>query len=480
MPKPVNVLFLAAEADPYVKVGGLGDVAGSLPRALRQVSPNLDVRVALPFHKAIRREGLKIESVADFTIMRDGRHVQVQVYQTRQGRTPVYLIDGVPIRAADSVYSSDMVVDGEKYAFFSMAAVEMLEHMQWYPHILHANDWHAAPAVYILRQRRGSPDAASIKSVLSIHNLPFMGGGSGPALSAYGIHPALASGLPDWSRHFPLPMGLWAADSIVAVSPAYAREMLTPEFGCGLQDFLRTRADVLSGILNGIDTDLWNPETDSALAVSYNAKSLAARAGNKVALQTTLGLPVDPTVPLLAMISRMDPQKGVDIAVDGLRLAADRPWQAVILGTGIGYLEDRVRGLQIDFPDTLRAEIRFDAHLSHLIYAGADMLLMPSRYEPCGLAQMIAMRYGCVPLARATGGLVDTIQPHTDAKNGTGFLFEEATPEAFASALHTALVVFGDRRRWQALQRSGMAMDFSWEKSAGQYYVLYKSLLAAR
>jgi len=232
----------------------------------------------------------------------------------------------------------------------------------------------------------------------------------------------------------------------------------------------------VSGILNGIDNKQFDPSTDSALTVSYNADSLPARGANKLALQTALGLPTEPQVPLLGMITRMDPQKGVDIAIAGLRLAADLPWQAVLLGTGIQYLEEEAAALQGDFPERVRAVARYDDALSRQIYAGADVLLMPSRYEPCGLAQMIAMRYGCVPLVRETGGLGDTVRPYTDLLNGTGFLFIEPSPHALVNALGEALALYRNRERWQALQVNGMAQDFSWARSAHAYESLYRKL----
>lgn len=473
----IKVLFLAAEAEPFIKVGGLGDVAGSLPGALRALSPQLDVRLCIPFHKSIDLKGFDVKPVANFAVSRSGQQIPAQVLETSYFGTPIYLIGGPPISSAQSVYSSDMSSDGEKYTFFSLAALELLRHIRWQPNIIHANDWHTAPAVYELHHRLSDPHFSWIKSIIEIHNLPFMGGGASPFLSAYGLHPSSNPHLPDWARHFPLPMALATADAIVAVSPAYARELLTPEFGCGLQDFLRTRADVLSGILNGIDLVSWNSKADSALAAQYDANSLAGRMTNKTSLQSTLGLPIDPEAPLLAMVTRMDPQKGVDIAIEGLRQVADQNWQAVILGTGIPYLEETVRSLQDEFPDRVRAEIRYDAQMSRQVYAGADILLMPSRYEPCGLAQMIAMRYGCVPLGRATGGLNDSIHVYTDAVNGTGFLFDEASPDAFSNCVREALLVFSDKPRWERLQRNGMSQDFSWENAARQYSELYRQLV---
>jgi starch synthase len=478
MLRSIKILFLAAEADPFIKVGGLGDVAGSLPGALRALSTQLDVRLCIPLHNNLNLDGLEIKPVSSYSIMRGGQTVPVQVFETFIAGTPVYLVDGTPISSAQSVYSADMAIDGEKYTFFSLASLELIRHIRWQPAIIHANDWHTAPAVYALHHRLDDPHFAWIKSIIEVHNLPFMGGGASPLLSAYGLHPSSNPHLPDWARHFPLPMALATADAIVAVSPAYALELMTPEFGCGLQDFLRTRADALSGILNGLDLKLWDPRTDSALTANYDSASLNRRAVNKAELQSSLGLPVNPDVPLLAMITRMDPQKGVDIAVEGLRRMADHSWQAIILGTGIPYLEAAVRSLQDEMPERVCAEIRYDARLSRQIYAGADILLMPSRYEPCGLAQMIAMRYGCLPVGRATGGLNDTIRGYTDAAGGTGFLFDEASPDAFANCLREALLVFGDRDRWLRLQHNGMSQDFSWENSARQYQDLYQQLVA--
>ena len=477
MARTIKILFLAAEADPFIKVGGLGDVAGSLPGSLRALSPRLDVRLCIPFHKNLNLDGFKLTPVADYDVPRNGQNIPAKVFETNLLGTPVYLIDGPPIAASQSVYSSDIGLDGEKYTFFSMAALELIKYIRWQPNIIHANDWHTAPAVYSLYHRQGDPYYAWIKSIIEIHNLPFMGGGASPYLSAYGLHPNSNPNLPDWARHFPLPMALAAADAIVAVSPAYARELMTPEFGCGLQDFLRTRADALSGILNGIDPGNWDPRTDSTLTANYDGASLDRRAANKTKLQRMLGLSIDPDVPLISMITRMDPQKGVDIAVDGLRLASNQNWQAIILGTGIPYLETAVRSLQDEMPDRVRAEIRYDANLSREIYGGADILLMPSRYEPCGLAQMIAMRYGCVPLGRATGGLNDTIRAYTDNVGGTGFLFDEPSPYSFANCLRESLTVFNDKERWVRLQQNGMTQDFSWENAAGQYSDLYHKLL---
>ena len=303
-----------------------------------------------------------------------------------------------------------------------------------------------------------------------------MGAGAERALDEFGIHPVRDLRLPDWARQFPLPLGLLAADRIVAVSPTYAKEILTPEFGCGLQDFLNSRSSVVSGILNGLDQDAWDPSRDEAIVAKFSLNALDLRDENKKALLAEFDLPYDPQVPLIILISRMDPQKGVDLAVDSLKDMAHLPWQAILLGTGDPILESACRSLQVQFPDRVRAAIRFDTRLSRRLYAGGDLLLMPSRYEPCGLAQMIAMRYGCVPLARATGGLRDTIFENSSDHPNNGFLFEEISTDALNDSVERSLNHFHDRSLWRKFQTNGMQQDFSWEKSALDYAKLYFNL----
>lgn len=477
MQDPLRVLFIASEADPLIKVGGLGDVAGSLPQAIRRLGQKIDIRLAIPFHSAIDTTPYQITPLASFSIPNETGPIEAQVYQTELDGLPVYLIGGTPFPPGVPVYSSDWVFDAHKYIFFSLAALELARRLGWPPRVLHANDWHTAAAVYAIALRRAAdPFFAATRTLLSLHNLPYLGVGGEAPLRAFGLPPAVQSALPPWAQSLPLPLGLLSADRILAVSPGYAAEILTPEFGSGLDQFLESRKSVIGGILNGLDTQRWDPVSDGAVVSPFSAEKLSARAANKTALQQEVDLPVEPSTPLLAMITRMDYQKGVDITLSALRLLADRPWQAVLLGTGLADLETSARQLEADFPDRVRAVVRFDAALSRRIYAGADLLLMPSRYEPCGLAQMIAMRYGCAPLARATGGLRDTIRDDSVAGGATGFLFADATPEAMAGALRRAMDVYSRPRRWKALQRRGMAQDFSWQKSARAYVGVYRSL----
>ena len=490
MQQSLKVLFLAAEADPFVKIGGLGDVAGSLPAALRAISPEetsksgwgeVDVRLVLPFHGAIQRQSDPFRTAAVFEVPHAGGMIRAEALTVEMNGVPVYFIAGSPISPDAPVYTADPSVDGVKFTFFSLAALELARSLGWSPHIVHANDWHTSPALYSLYLYRGrDPFYYNTASLLGLHNLPYLGTGAGPALASFGLQPADASSLPDWAQDLPLPLGLLSADHIVAASPTYAREIMTPEFGSGLEGFLRTRAGDISGILNGIDTERWNPATDPVIQANYGPEALAGRVANKKALQEELGLQPDPNCLLFGMVTRMDNQKGIDLAPDALRRVAGSPWQAVILGTGDPSLEAAVRRLEAEFPDRVRAVIRFDAALSRRIYAGADALLIPSRYEPCGLTQMIAMRYGCVPVARAVGGLRDTIQDHARSDHSTGFLFKMASSEALASALRRALRVYAARSEWLAMQQRGMKQDFSWRRFARQYFALYSQMVGER
>jgi starch synthase len=484
MSNTLRVMFLAAEADPIVKVGGLGDVAGSLPPALNALTTTaagdpieVDVRLFLPLHGTIRQGTWPRRLIAAYQVQRGAEILEAEAYETELNGVRTYLIGGEGLPADAPVYSADAAFDGRKFAFFSLAALELARILDWIPHVVHANDWHTSPALYALYLQTDPHNPYFTTSkILGLHNLPYIGDGAAPAMAAFAFPPATASNLPPWAQSLPLPLGLLSADVIVAPSPNYAREILTPEFGAGLESFLRTRRAALTGILNGLNTARWDPATDPLLAVPYSAATLDRRAANKAALQAEVGLPLDPSTPLLAMVSRLDHQKGVDLVPPALAALTDLPWQAVILGSGSPGLEQAVLELAAQAPQRVRAVIRYDEGLSHRIYAGADALLIPSRYEPCGLTQMIAMRYGCLPIARATGGLRDTIcdAAHPEA---TGFLFEQTSAVNLAEAIRRALRVYADPAAWQDFQRRGMAQDFSWENSARQYLQLYLSTL---
>ncbi len=478
MPETLNVLFLAAEAEPFIKVGGLGDVAGSLPRFLRGLPPEstngivADARLVLPMHPVLKNDPHGLRPLQIFPLSHAGGDLQVQVYTTNLEGMPVYFLDGDPVASSGSVYSAEPSLDAEKYTFFALAALELTRRLDWKPNIVHANDWHTALACYALLLKRWEGEFPGVSSVLTVHNLPFVGPDVSANLQDYGLM-QVQTGLPEWANTRPLPLGLWAADAIVAVSPTYAREILTPQFGCGLEDYLHARRESLNGILNGIDDESFNPALDPALASNYGIPTLEKRSLNKQALQIRLGLPLEPDTPLLGVVSRMDPQKGMDLIPRALRQLRNLKWQAAILGTGMPRLESSMRRLQAEFPERVRAEFKYDDGLARQIYAGADMFLMPSRYEPCGLSQMIAMRYGCVPIVSAVGGLKDTIFP-----DETGFVIDKPTSARLGTAVRKALTVYPDRTRWETMQKEGMSQDFSWKVSARQYFQLYQRVIA--
>jgi starch synthase len=475
----IKILFLAAEAEPFIKIGGLADVAGSLPLALRALSsgsgkyPTLDVRLVLPLHRAMRGNIPTMRAVAEFHVPRSGGDIAAQVYEMRLGGMPVYFINGDPLSIVPSVYSTDPAPDREKYAFFSLAAMELAHQLDWIPDIVHANDWHTSLALYSLRSNPTDPSLASIRTVFTIHNLPYMGGEASDVLTAYHLKPLADDSLPKWAQTQPLPLGLWSADAIVPVSPTYGREILSPEYGCGLDPYLNICKDRMTGILNGLDVISWNPEKDQALAARYTTDDLIPRAINKKTLQKAFELKEDGRIPLLIMIGRIDQQKGLDICFESLRQMTDQNWQFVLLGSGDQVLEKEARKLQEDFPDRARMVIRYDPSLARLLYSGADMFLMPSRYEPCGLAQMIAMHYGCVPVVSATGGLKDTVR-----EGVTGFLFQKGEIKEMMDGMRRALSAYEGPERWQHLQRNGMKEDFSWTRSANQYAAIYHSLMS--
>lgn len=484
MTKPsFKVCFVISEAEPLIKVGGLGDVGGTLPAALTALphemtdGRDVDVRVVIPYHDILKERQIPVKWVCNFRIpYENGLFQDVYVSQAEGMDVPIYLIDGDPIRGK-GVYSTDPIVDVYKYVFFSTAAVELFKHIDWVPDILHAHDWHSGASVMKMKQMRSYfQPYHNVKMLYTIHNLPYAGGNFPNVLEKYGIQQAFAEEIPQNMRSCPMSLGLTATDMISTVSETYAKEILTDEFGNGYQYFLQKHSDKVTGIVNGIMPHQWDPSTDRVLYENYDVNDLEKKLENKRMLQREAGLPQKDDVPLIIMIGRLDFQKGFDLAFAALRKVLGKSWQALILGSGNPAIQNDCLALAAAYPDRVRAEIRYDAAFSRKMYAGGDLLLMPSRYEPCGIAQMIAMLYGCVPIAHATGGLKDTIIDPLESDDYTGFLFNEAKPEACADALSRALDAYTNRDQWVTLQKRCMVQDFTWEKSAKKYYDLYKSL----
>jgi starch synthase len=473
----MKVLFLAAEATPFVKVGGLADVAGELPRALTTLG--VDVRLCLPFYPSIRKAGFETRPILDLSVRRRDGEIPASVHQLERQGLCVDFIDSEPVRSDTSIYGNTRQ-EGKKFTLTSLAALQTCRALDWKPDIVHANDWHTAAAiVWLIRNRERDSFWQDAIGIFSIHNLAYMGAGTENVLTDFGLPPVEDSRLPDWSRHTPLAMALSQADWLSTVSPSYAGEIQTPEFGYGLETLLRARRKRLVGIVNGIDTQVWNPALDEALPVNFSAEDLAPRSEVKRALQEQLGLAADEAVPLLGMVTRLDQQKGVDLALEALELLGEESWQFVLLGTGAEAYERQAQDFAQAFSERVRVVLRFDAPLARRIYAGSDALLVPSRYEPCGLTQLIAMRYGCVPVVRETGGLKDTVTPY-GRDRGTGFLFKSADAQSLAAVVREALGVYRDSTKWKRLQLRCMVQDHSWQITARQYLQLYERAAADR
>ncbi len=469
----MKVLFLASEAAPLVKVGGLADVAGSLPKALSDLGH--EVRVALPgYGAAIDWSRWKPQWQTKLNVPRNWGDQPAEIWETWIGKVRHYLVTGAPIPGQGPVYGSGIQEDGPKFIFFSLAALWATQALGWKPDVVHGHDYHAGTALWWLAtEGRGISFFRDVASVFTIHNLPYAGQGAGKYLGDYHLPRTVAlSALPADFHDSLLGIGILGADYLSTVSPTYAREILTPEGGRGLQSVLRARADHLVGILNGIDTEFWNPATDRILARTFDIGSLNRRAENKRALQREAGLSMDRT-PLMAVVSRLDHQKGFDVAAPAVRRWLELGGQFVLLGTGDPAVEGVMASLELAFPDRASVRLRFDAAYAHRIYGGADALLIPSRYEPCGLTQMIAMRYGAIPIARRTGGLADTVVDAGDPE-GNGILFDELSAWSVAEALERAIRVYAQPDRWRELQQRGMRSDFSWARSAAAYADLYE------
>ena len=477
MVRPLKVLFLSAEASPLAKVGGLGDVGGELPRALRRLG--LSIRTSLPRYPGIALQARATSARTEVEILRRGEAQHATVYRQRLRGTEALLVDGEPVARDLQIYGGGKE-EGEKFVFWSLAALAACQQLRWKPDVVHAHDWHSAAAIaWIHLHRDEDLFWRNTATVFTIHNLAYAGAGHEEAWQAYGLPAASGPAVAEWARLLPLVGAMTTADWITTVSPTYAAQITSPEYGFGLDPILAARRTRLSGILNGIDPALWNPAADRALQVRFSYETLERRAGNKRALQTELGFEARADTPLLAFIGRMEHQKGLDLALQALAMLLDLPWQAVVLGTGQAELEAMASSFEQGHGGRFRYRGLFDPDLSRRIYGSADMVLVPSRYEPCGLVQMIGMRYGCVPIVRATGGLRDSVRDHARG-SGTGFAFDDPSPEAMADAIRRAIALHGDRRAWLGLQRRAARKDFSWDKPARRYAAVYRRALRAR
>ncbi len=476
----MKVIFAAVEMSPLAKVGGLGDVAGSLPRALR--SNGDDVRVAMPMHGAIERSALSLTHLlAGVHVPFTGGDERVDVWQAEVRGVPVYLLEHARYFGGTSVYGGN---DKERFLFFCDALLACAPHLGFRPDIVHAQDWHTA----LLLSRLTADEThvwADAGRVYTIHNLALQGDFDRTFEQTHHIAPVALippDGLAAGASYSAMAQGIMHADRVNTVSNTYAREILTPEYGAGLDGLLRARARVVSGIVNGIDYEEFNPKTDPALAKHYSVDTLDDRGANKRALQEEAGLPFGGNALLFATVTRLFAQKGIDLAAEAFdAILAEHDAQLVVLGTGDEDVHRMLAQLEAKYPRKVKVWFDFNAGLGQQIYAGCDVFLMPSRYEPCGLGQLIALRYGAVPLVRRTGGLADTVRDADLARgSGDGFVFDAASADDLARAAGRALVAYEDRAGWRALQQRGMRQDWSWRRAAGTYRELYAEAISDR
>ena len=479
----MKIALIASEVTPFAKTGGLADVIGTLSMALAQLGD--DVCVIAPAYRSVCQGGFGLrEMPAQLSVPVADRRVQATVLEGSIGkRVPVYFIRADQYFDREFLYGTpaggDYSDNAERFVFFSRAALEVLR--QQPVDVLHCHDWQTAlAAVYLKTQASRYREIASAKTVFTIHNLGFQGifgPTDWPLLD-------LDSGFfaPQFLEFFGninfLKGALLFADKLTTVSPSYAREITTAEQGFGLQGVLRERSRDLIGILNGVDYQLWNPWTDPFLTDHYGKNSLTLKSASKKKLRHAMSLPDRDGVPLIAMISRLTLQKGFDLIEAIFAAVMERGVQMVLLGSGEARYENFFRAALERYPDQLAVRIGFDEPLAHQIEAGADIFLMPSLYEPCGLSQMFSLKYGTIPVVRAIGGLKDTVQPcNIEKDSGTGFVFEDYTPPALLAALDQCLAVYRNEPAWAALQRRAMSMDFSWNHSAKKYADLYRQLV---
>ncbi|MGE0082294.1 MAG: glycogen synthase GlgA [Thiohalomonadaceae bacterium] len=475
-----KILFVSSEAHPLIKTGGLGDVGGSLPAALKRLRHT--VRLVLPaYQQAVARAG-KLKTIATLRVTRGGAPAQILEGQMPDTRVKVWLVDvpgcfdrpGNPYLGEDG---RDWPDNAERFATFCRVVVELAMDragLGWRPDVVHCNDWQTGLVPALLAREDKRP-----ATVFTIHNLAYQGLFPWDKFAALGLPADL------WHMHAMefhnqfsfIKGGLVFADWITTVSPTYAREICGPELGYGLDGLLRHRNDRLTGILNGADYDIWNPAEDQLIPHCYSAATLHHKCANKAALQEQFMLPVDGKKPLVGFVGRMVEQKGIDLVLGTLPALVKKGVQVAVLGAGETVFEKELCALANRHPQSIGYHIGYDEARAHLVEAGADMFLMPSRFEPCGLNQIYSLRYGTPPIVRRTGGLADTVVDATPEAladgSATGFLFDEVSPAAVLTALERALALYRKPKDWKRLMVTGMAQDFSWEASARAYLEIY-------
>ena len=472
----MKVCFIAAEAAPFVKVGGLGDVIGSLPKALRELG--VDARVILPLYSSIDRERFGLKYKAYQFVDLGWRHSYCGIFETEVDGVPCYFVDNEQYFNRDSIYGQ--ADDGERFAFFSKAALEILPAFDFKPDVVNVNDWHTALSVIYLDvlKSREAEFYKDMKSVLSIHNIEFQGRFNPYEMgNLFGLENKYFDALIYNGDLNLLKGAIQLADRVNTVSETYAREILDPYFSYGLDKILTVEQGKLRGILNGIDVDKFNPKTDPMIPVNYDLKTFEDKVQNKLAFQKEMDLEVNADIPLIGMVTRLTHQKGIDLILQASEEILKTGAQLVILGTGDAHYESALRSLEHYRHDRVRSILLFSNEMSAKIYAASDLFLMPSKTEPCGLSQLISMRYGTVPVVHRVGGLRDTVIPFTGVE-GNGFTFESFQAGDMMDAIYRAVTCFYQSPdEWKQIIKNNLQKDVSWEQSAKKYLDLYHEVV---
>ena len=477
----MKVVFAAAEVAPFVKTGGLADVAGALPKALSAIGCR--VIVVLPLYGSINAARLEKTGIA-VPVNIGNQTYRGTVYKGRlDARTDVYFIHQQELYSRPNPYgdaNGDYPDNDARFIYFNHAVLELCRQMKFRPDVIHVNDWHLALVPALLKHLPENDFLYGAPSVLSLHNLAYQGHFPPEAMKLTGLPESLFApdGVEMYGKLAFLKSGILFADALTTVSPSYAKEILTPKYGFGLEGFLKRRKKSLSGILNGIDPAEWNPQTDRLIPARYGRKDLSGKAKCRAALLERFGLGNNPQWPVIGIVSRLIEQKGFDVVTKAAEELMKLGFYLIAVGTGQPEYEEFFRKLQASYPRRVGIFIGYDNALSHLTEAGSDLFLMPSLFEPCGLNQMYSLAYGTPPIVRATGGLKDSVENwRPAARKGTGFVFKEATPKSLVAAVKKGIATFHKKPEWRKLIENGMAKDFSWGKSAKLYLQLYKKVL---
>ena len=473
----MKVLFVASEASPFIKTGGLGDVIGALPKALKKLGT--DARVIIPLYSTISQSLKdKMSFLGSFYVKISWRKTYCGVFCAEYDGITYYFIDNEQYFNRANTYGE--YDDSERFAFFSKAVLDVLNMVDFFPDIIHINDWQTSLLpVYLNAYYRSDARYNNIKTVLSIHNIEFQGKYNPIILgSIFGLDVSYRSILMYNGDLNLLKGGIEASDMVITVSNSYAEEILTPEFSFGLHNILIPRKYKLCGIVNGIDTEKFNPETDSRILRKYSYETIRFKSFNKKNLQKEMGLSENNDIPIIGMVTRLASQKGIDLLCEVAHEISNLDIQLICLGTGESRYEQFLYSWEHSCRDKIRGYIGFSGEMAQKIYAGADMFLMPSKTEPCGLSQMIAMRYGTIPVVHSVGGLRDTVLAfNPETKEGNGITFQSYNAYDMLDAIKRGVSLYHDKASWRALRKNAMNSNFGWEKSAEKYINIYKELL---